>query len=165
MFSDHYRKIKIIGLIIILGLMAWYSDAGRHTLTLSDCLKDPERYDGSEVPIFMEARIGRITSDHLQVDQITGPVEIFIPAQFKDIIPSSLNLEEIQPGQSMEAITIFRKAGYLELAKLRVAPLRPLKIILSIFPALIVIILLIRSIRYKKGRLVLQQVTKKLKPS
>ncbi len=143
MFSDRYRKTKIFGLIIVLGLLAWYSDAARQTLTLSECLENPELYAGREVPIFLEARVLGITPDCLKVSQITGPIDIVIPPRFSGMVSSFASLEDIKPGQSLEAVTLFRLPGYLELKELRIAPLRPLKIIVSIFPAIIVFIILI----------------------
>jgi len=159
MFSDHYRKTKIIGLIAVLGILAWYSDAAQQPLTLSECLKNPERYDGVEVPISLEARVMNLTSDRLTVTQMTGPVEITIPPRFNGMVSSYSSLDDVKPGQSLEAITVFRRPGYLELKNLRIAPLRPLKIILSIFPAIIVLVILIISIRWENGRLVVREVS------
>ncbi|MEA1928150.1 MAG: hypothetical protein U9N73_08070 [Candidatus Auribacterota bacterium] len=158
MFSDRYRKTKIAGLLIVLVLLAWYSDTAHNYLTLSECLKDPALYDGREVPIFLEARVLGVTPDCLRVSQETGTVDIIIPPRFQGMVPSSFTLEDIKPGQSLEAITIFRESGYLELVRLRIAPLRPLKIIVSIFPAIIILILVIMSLRWKKGRLVSKEV-------
>lgn len=160
MFSDRFRKIKIIGLIIVLGLLAWYSDTVRQPLTLSKCLDNPEHYEGSEVPIYLEARVLGITPDYLRVTQITGSIEIAIPPRFRGMVSSFASLEDIKPGQSLEAVTVFRLPGYLELKELRIAPLRPLKIIVSIFPAIIVLIILITSIRWENRRLVMKEVPK-----
>ena len=158
MFSDRYRTIKIIGLIIVLGLLAWYSDAARQQLTLSECLENPEQYEGREVPIFLEARVLGMTPDCLRVSQITGSIDIRIPPGFRSMVSSFSSPEDVRPGQAMEAITLFRLPGYLELKELRIAPLRPLKIIVSIFPAVIVLIILITSLRWKNGRLVVKEV-------
>jgi len=160
MFSDRYRKTKIIGLIVILGILAWYSDAAQQPLTLSECLNNPELYEGVEVPVSLEARVMDLTPNRLRVSQITGPVEITIPPRFSGMVSSYSSLDDVKPGQSMEAITVFRLPGYLELKKLRIAPLRPLKIILSIFPAIIVLIILIISIRWENGRLVVKEVSR-----
>jgi hypothetical protein len=160
MFSERYRKTKILGLIIVLGLLAWYSDTARQPLTLSECLENPELYAGSEVPIFLEARVLGMTPDCLRVSQITGSIDIRIPPEFKGMASSFSSLEDIKPGQSLEAVTLFRFPGYLELKELRIAPLRPLKIIVSIFPAIIVLIILIVSLRLEKGRLVVKEVLK-----
>lgn len=157
MFSDRYRTIKIVGLIAILSLMAWYSDAARQPLTFSECLDNPEHYQGREVPIFLEARVLGITPDYLRVSQITGSIDIFIPHRFKGMVSSFDSLEDIKPGQSLEAVTVFRLPGHLELKELRIAPLRPLKIIVSIIPAIIVLVILITSLRWEKGRLVMKE--------
>ncbi len=158
MFSDRYRIAKIIGLVTILLLLAWYADSAQQPLTFSECRENPEEYAGREVPIFLEARVLGVTPDCLRVSQITGTIDIIIPAGFKGMVSSFNSLEDIKPGQSLEAITIFRLPGYLELKELRIAPLRPLKIIVSIFPAIIVLIILLASLRWEKGRLVVKEV-------
>jgi len=160
MFSNRYRKIKIVGLITALSLMAWYSNYVQQPLTLYKCLDNPERYEGSEVPIFLEARVLGMTPDCLRVSQITGSINITIPPRFTGMVSSFASLDDIKPGQAMEAITVFRLPGYLELKELRIAPLRPLKIIVSIFPAIIVLIILITSLRWENGRLVIKEVLK-----
>ncbi len=148
-------------MLAILGLLAWYSDTAQQPLTLSECLENPERYEGVEVPIFLEARVMDLTPDRLRISQITGPLEITIPPRFNGMVSSYSSLDDVKPGQSLEAITVFRLPGYLELKNLRIAPLRPLKIIFSIFPAIIVLVILIISIRWEKGRLVVKEVPKK----
>ena len=147
-------------MLLILGLLAWYSDAAQQPLTLLECLENPERYEGVEVPIFLEARVMDLTPDRLRISQITGPLEITIPPRFNGMVSSYSSLDDVKPGQSLEAITVFRLPGYLELKNLRIAPLRPLKIIFSIFPAIIVLVILIISIRWEKGRLVVKEVPK-----
>ena len=160
MFSNRCRIAKIIGLLTILLLLAWYSDAARQPLTLAECLGDPKRFAGSEVPIFLEARVLGVSPECLRIFQLDGPIDIIIPPRFKGMVPPDLTLEDIAPGQSMEALTVFRLPGYLELKKLRIAPLRPLKIIISIIPALIVLIVLATSLRWERGRLVMKEVPK-----
>ena len=100
MFSDRYRKTKIIGLLVILGLLAWYSDAAQQPLTLLECLENPERYEGVEVPIFLEARVMDLTPDRLRISQITGPLEITIPPRFNGMVSSYSSLDDVKPGQS-----------------------------------------------------------------
>lgn len=129
-------------------------------MTLDLCLSDPERFDGTEVPIYMEARVIEVDPGCLRVSQPDGPLNLIIPPRFSGLVPPGATMEEIKPGQSLAAVAVFRRPGYLELKRLRVAPLRQVKIIISIFPAVIVLILLIGSIRWEKGRLVMKEVTK-----
>ena len=157
MFSDRYRKSKIAGLIIILVILAWYSSASRQPLTLDICRKNSDRYDGQRVDVFMEARVITFSDGNLTISQPDGPIDIRVPTGFNGMIPEGESMEEIKPGRSLEAATIFRSPGYLELEKIRIATLRPLKIIISILPALVALIVLVVSLRWENGRLVMKE--------
>lgn len=155
MFSNRYRIIKILGISLLLIFLAWYSNRQNQFLTLADCLRDPARYDGAEVSCFLEPRILEVQESYLLLSQPDGPLKIQIPEEFDGIFPEGTEISDLKPGDSLEAITVFRREGYLELKAIRGAPLRRLKILVSIIPVLIVGFILLRTVRWREGFLVM----------
>ncbi|MFH1039490.1 MAG: hypothetical protein V1789_12570 [PVC group bacterium] len=160
MFSDRYRIAKIAGLAILLAALAWYADAAQKVLTYSECLSDPERFDGKEVPIFMEARILETTPGSIRISQPDGPLDLLVPPHFQGMVPAGASLEDVKPGQSLEAVAVFRRPRFLELKAFRSAQLRKFKIFVSIFPVVLVAFFLFRTIRWENGRLIIKEVPK-----
>ena len=153
MFSDRHRTIKIIALAAVLFLFCLYSQLAYPVLTYQQCLSDPARYDGSLVQVALGARLLKISPYTITLRQPDGPRKILVPSG-----TSSLKGEV---GDFCSAITYFHRDGTLELRNIdkdfRAAPLRRLKIIISIFPALFVMVWLCFSLQVERGRLVLQK--------
>ena len=149
MFSDRFRAVKIVSLCFVLVGLCFYAHRARRELTLPLCLADPVQFDGAEVPLYVDARILQIEPGRLLVSQPGGPVTVVLP-------PESPPLEAY-PGEYLEARTVFRREGYLELQQIRTAPLRKLKIAVSVVPIILVAGLLRRSLRWEKGRLVMKE--------
>lgn len=149
MFSDRYRLLKIILICIALIGLLFYAYGKRKDLTLARCRTDPVRFAGAEVPLYVDSRLLEIEPDRILVSQPGGDVTVMVPAEKRPV--------KARPGEHIEAITIFRREGYLELKKIRTAPLRKLKIVISIPPLLLLAFLLIKSLRWEKGRLVIKE--------
>ncbi len=147
---------------MLLILLAWYASASQNILTFSRCLADPEGCNGKEVPIFLEAHVLEITPDLIRISQPDGPLDVVIPPGFDGMVPAGTSLEDVKPGQSLEAVTVFRLPGYLELKAFRSARLRKMKIIISIFPVIVVGILLAVAVRWENGRLVIKEVVREV---
>lgn len=156
MFSDRYRGVKIGGIIFSLLLLAWYSDRQNQFPTLADCLREPERFAEREIDITLEPRVIEVGERHILVSQPDGPLEIRVPEDFDGVYPAGAKLADLNPGDSLEAVTVFRLPGYLELKAIRGSPLRRLKVALSIIPVLAVGFILLRTVRREKGFLVMQ---------
>ncbi len=118
-------------------------------------MRDPARYQGAEVSNFLEPRILEVDDRRLLISQPDGPLEIRIPEGFDGVFPEGAEIADLQPGDSLEAVTVFRLPGYLELKAIRGAPLRRLKIVLSIIPVLLVGFILSRTVRWRQGFLVM----------
>ncbi len=146
MFSDRYRPVKIAGLILALVFLGWLSNRQTRRLTFAECLRDPERYSGAEVIIYQEPRLIKINEHRLVVSNPEGPIEIRIPPGFAGVVPPGARLTDLKPGDSLEAVTVFRRPGDLELKAIRGSPLRGLKVMVSIVPVIFVGIFLFRSI-------------------
>ncbi len=155
MFSNRYRTIKILGISLLLLFLAWYSHRQNHFLSLAECLEDPVKYDGTEVSHFLEPRVIAIGESRLLISQPGGPLEIRIPEGFDGVFPEGAKISDLEPGDSLEAVTVFRRPGYLELTAIRGAPLRKFKIALSIIPVLAVGFILLRTVRWREGFLVM----------
>jgi len=155
MFSDRCRVIKIGGILFLLILLAWYSNRRNRYPTFADCLREPGRYAGEEISIYMEPRVIEVTGGHILISQPDGPVEVRIPEGFDGVFPEGAKLSDLEPGDSLEAVAVFRLPGYLELKAVRGAPLRRWKILLSILPVILVGLILLRTIRWRKGFLVM----------
>ncbi len=153
MFSDRHRILKIVLLAIALAGLIFYARTAKVELTLSQCLTDPGLYDGREVPVGLEAKVVEVRPDRLRISQLGGLIDVKVPPGFDSIVPRGTRLEDLQPGQFVQARTVFHRGGYLELRELRVASLRKIKILVSILPVLLVAVWLARSLRWRKGGL------------
>jgi len=145
-FSDRHRALKIILIALaVIGLVLsvrFWADEGPG---YQQCLADPDSCDGREIPFFIDARIVRIDPERIVISQPEGPVEIRVPKGMGEI--------RGKPGDYLEALAVFHKEGGLELKALQLAPLRRIKIAVSIIPVLGVAYLLLKTIRWKNGRL------------
>ena len=148
MFSDQHRILKLTLIILTLIGFSLSVQFGKPGLTYRQCLSDPETFDGKEIPIYIDARIIRIEPTRLIISQPEGPVAVRVPGGTGWI--------KGKPGDYLEALVVFHREGYLELKAIQTAPLRKIKIAVSILPVLVVAALLIRTVRWEKGRLVMK---------
>jgi hypothetical protein len=145
-FSDRHRILKIVLIALaVIGLSwsvrLWEAEGPDYR----QCLAEPDACDGREIPFYIDARIVRVQPDRLIITQPEGPVEIRIPAGMGGI--------RGKPGDYLEALAVFHKESGLELRAIQTAPLRKIKIAVSVLPVLALVFLLWRTIRWKNGRL------------
>lgn len=124
-------------LLLLLALAGLCYFGGTHTpwLKLSTCLKQPEKYDGRLVTYIREPRIEKITSDGFILSHGEG----FIPVQ-----ADTLGLKE---NEYIGLTAVYHQEGYLEAVHLAIARNRRYKIILSVFPVILVAVLFFRNFR------------------
>jgi len=151
MFSDRYLRLKIVLLLVFVAIACLYSQLSFDELTYQECLDNPARYDGALVPISLDVTLGKIEPERFWVhNQGDGfPVEV----------PGGTAPHNLREGDFFQATAIFHQlgnGGYLELDRIRTAPLRRLKIAVSVLPVLLVVVLLARWIRLEKWRLVVR---------
>jgi len=130
------RIIGLIGIPILLILLAFYSASKYPTLSLNECLQNPEAYDGCTLSWFNEPMIGEIHDDGFLLIQGQGP-SIRVIADTTGLIVNKF----------IGMTAVFHKEGYLESKKLVVARNRRYKIWLSVLPVLLVGFMMIRTIR------------------
>jgi len=150
-FSDRFRILKISALLLFILASCLAAQLAFHELTLEECLAAPAAYDGRRVPVALGVTLGRIEPQRFWV---SGG-----PAEFAVEVPGGTAGLNLRSGDFFQAVTVFRRSdtgGYLELEEIRPAPLRRLKIVVSVLPVLLVAVLLVRSIRLERGFLVLR---------
>lgn len=157
MFSERYRKTKIVLILIGLLSLGFYADLKQDQPLLDRYLFAPMSFVGRKVPIHLEPKVIKIGPGRIRLRQLEKEVDIFIPEGFTGVIPDYLSVDDIRPGQYVEAVTIVDPEGDLRLQAIRIAYLRPAKIAVSVIPAVIVIILLILSTRWDRGRVVIKE--------
>ena len=156
MFSDRYRTTKIIALTVALFLLAFHAHLNRKRSLIPAYRENPPDFIGREIPFHLEPKVVKVAPGRLWLRQLDDQAEIIIPEGFSGVIPDYLTVDDIEPGQYVEAVTVVNRRGDLELKKIRIAYLRRAKIAVSLLPALLVAVILILSVRREKGRLVMK---------
>jgi len=130
------RFAAIFVLFIFIIALSLYTVLFHPWISTTDCLRDPDEYDGKLVTHFSESMIGEIYDNGFLLHQLnTPPIRVFA-----DTTGLILN-------KYIGMRAIFHKEGYLEAVSLRVSRNRRYKIGLSVIPVLFIGILLIRTYR------------------
>ena len=157
MFSDRLRKTKIVLIVCILIGLGVYADLGKKEPLMERYLAAPSDFIGERIPIHHEPTVISAHSGRLRLRQLDREAEILIPEGFDNVIPGYLTIDDIRPGQYVEAITRVDRDGGLRLETIRIAYLRRMKIAVSVIPAAVVMIILFLSVRWEKGRVVIKE--------
>lgn len=128
MFTNKYYGLKLSILIIWILSMCSYSHLRNPgSVSLQDCLEDPERFDKVVLTFGTNSKAGKVKKDRFELITNDGTkVTVFGSAK------------GLRENEYIDLETIFHKEGYFELKKIYVRKLRRLKIILSILPVLLV---------------------------
>lgn len=131
-----YRFLRIaIYLVILAGLM-YYGRFYNPTLTLNDCLQQPEKYDGAYLELANELTVRAVYPDSFLIHQAGHIVKVVGHAP------------AIGVNDFIALKAVFHKAGWLELVGVRVAEQRRAKIWISVLPVLLVLYLFFRQFRF-----------------
>ena len=130
------RILAIIGSAVVLTALGFYSDHCKPVVTLQDCLANPAKYDGYTIEIRQEATVGEVFSDG------------FTLVQMGDTISVQGRLANLSPGEYVTLRGVFHKEGHLVLEKGRVGRGRRLKMVASLLPLPLVLILLFKDYRF-----------------
>lgn len=130
------RYTAIITLFISIIALSLYTVRFHPWISTTDCLRDPDEYDGKLVTHFSESMIGEIYDNGFLLHQLNEP-PIRVLSDTTGLI--------LNKYIAMKAI--FHREGYLEAVSLRVSRNRRYKIGLSVIPVLFIGILLVRSYR------------------
>jgi hypothetical protein len=116
----------IVCLLLMLGLLA-YGKLFNPAVTLEMCLEDPERFDGKLIGVGMEATVVELLSEGFIIREMGKTIKVIGTA------------EDIKPGDYITISAVFHKEGWLDLKASYVATYRRLKMVVSLFPALLII--------------------------
>ena len=131
------RLIWILLLLAGLVFLSYYSVYHHPWISLTDCLSDPEKFDGALITSWSEPMIGEIYSDGFQLNQ-KGIPSIKVLADTSGLIS----------GEYIGIKAIYHKEGYLESVIHIVANKRREKIWLSVIPVLLIGFLLLRYFHF-----------------
>ena len=140
-FSNNKGRITVIVVLLIL-LVALMHYGFKHypSVTLQMCLDNPTRYHGTEIGIGTEATISKLDTDGFFIQQMGNSVKVFGEA------------DNVRLGDFVQMRAIFHKAGYLELRQLYIAKKRRQKIVVSIAPTVLVLVLFLKTYKFDLRR-------------
>jgi hypothetical protein len=131
------RPAALAALCIVLGLLSGYSAFHHPWLSYRDCVSDPVRHDGRLVGEFHEPLIGEIRRDGFELLQ-RGEAPVFVFADTTGLIS----------GEFVSLKAVFHKDGSLTATVAVVASRRREKMILSLFPAVLILLLFFKYFRF-----------------
>jgi hypothetical protein len=134
------RRIFIFFYFCVLVALVWYGKVFNPAVTLQMCLNNPEKYDGTLIEVGDEARIVDISDAWFTIEQMGKIVRV---------VGSH---KELRPHEYISLQGIFHREGWIGLTKVYVAVMRRYKILISIVPVIIILILFIRSFRFDGRR-------------
>jgi len=121
------RFALILLLLAFLIALSFYSTNIHPWIHLNQCLENPSKYDGQQVTIYREPRIGEIYPDGFQLLQERGPsIRVYA------------DTAGLRPGEYIGLTATFHKEGYLHVVKLLISKKRRYKIWLSVLPVLLI---------------------------
>ncbi|MBC7187997.1 MAG: hypothetical protein H5U38_13265 [Calditrichaeota bacterium] len=138
----HRRRLVTIGLLLcLLAVLSYYGYRAYPEVRLIDCLRDPERFDGVSITVGNEAKVWQIVEDGFVVRQMGRLVRV-------QGDPGTARVGDFVRFQAQ-----FHRDGHLTLQRLYVAKRRRAKVAISLLPALLVAVLVVRSYRFDRRRL------------
>ncbi len=128
-------------LCLLLGLLSGYGALRHPWLSYRDCASDPVRHDGRLVEEFHEPVIGAIRKDGFELLQ-RGEAPVFVFADTAGLVS----------GEFVSLKAVFRGDGSLIATVALVASRRREKMILSLFPAVLILALFCKTFRFNLKR-------------
>ena len=133
------------GLLLLLGLILCLLSAyGAHHhpwIAYSDCIADPAAFDGRLVEEFREPMIGAIRPDGFELLQ-RGETPVFVAADTSGLVS----------GEFAALKAVYHKEGTLTATVVQVASFRREKMVVSLFPAILVLFFFFRNFRFDAER-------------
>lgn len=134
--KNHWIRIALFT-VLLIGLSVY----GRYFhpwISISDCLKHPEKYDGKLVQSFDEPVIGKIDLTGFELLHKGGP-SIYVYA----------DTEGLKTGEFVALSAVFHKEGYLTAIRAAVAHRRREKMAVSVIPVIFVGMLFLQYFRIR----------------
>ncbi len=130
------RLLTIIALSLALAGLTWYGHHNNPSVSLKMCVDESLKYDGKEIEIGMDAKVAKVFPDNFIIQQLGVKMRVE---------GDPLNAS---PGDFIRLKAVFHKEKYLEVVRLYVEKGRRYKIIISIFPVLLVIFLFLKTYKF-----------------
>jgi len=137
------RRDKILLLSLLLGGLCLYSALENPEISLSECLADPERYEGVLLQHFHEATVQALVPGGFIMRVGDHRIRVVAPKA------------SVAVGDFVTLRAIFHKENYLEALQVYAAKGRRWKIALSVLPVLVVAGLFGRYFRFDRRRKIL----------
>jgi hypothetical protein len=131
----------LVGLCLVLALLSGYGALHHPWLSYSECISEPGRYDGRLVEEFHEPLIGAIRKDGFELLQ-RGEAPVFVSADTTGLVS----------GEFVSLKAVFHKDGPMAATVAVVASRRKEKMILSLFPAVLILALFFINFRFNPKR-------------
>ena len=134
-FSNKRRGLKIVLITLMLFLLSLYNyfRFDKTTVSLHDCLKNPEKYDLQTLNIFQDAKI---------VDIYDNGFHVFVRG---DVILVKKMIDSKNIGKYISIHAVFHKEGFLEIINYHVYSGRKLRMLLSIFMTLLILYIFLKK--------------------
>jgi len=131
------RVLLLFTTLAIMLFLLWYGKTRNPTITLQMCLNDPAAFDSTLIEISAETVVTKITP--------TG----FVIRQMGRQVPVIGQNKGIRVNEFISLLAVFHKEGWLELVRFHIAKKRRLKIVVSILPVPIVLLIFFRQYRFR----------------
>jgi hypothetical protein len=136
--------MRTIGMLLLLSAvlgLCIYNARTNPWISVSDCLEDPEAYDGKMVARYREPMIGEIFPDGFRLLQKQAPsIRVFS------------DTTGLVSGEFVGMRAIFHKQGYLEAISIHVAKRRRHKIGISVVPVFFIGFLLWKYFNWNRKK-------------
>jgi hypothetical protein len=139
------RLGRIFLYLFVLGGLIWYGVKHHPGVTLSMCLAEPMRYDGAIIDVGNEAVVQSVAETTFTIHYLNRTVQV------------EGSLPESRVGQYIYLKARFVAPDRLEAIAIRIAERRRSKIILSIFPAVIILFWFFRRFRLNLSAMIFEE--------
>ena len=151
MLSEKYSKVELINnqtparllritlyILVMTGLLI-YGKISYPVITLDMCFNEPARYDGITLSLGAAITVREIFADGFSIHQ------------FGRIVKVKGDASGLAPGDYISIIAVFHKEGWLDLVDSHVARGRRYKILVSLLPAVLVLIFFCTSFTFDRN--------------
>lgn len=129
--------VWFLGVLCLLGL-GIAAELTRPYPTLLEVLADPQRFDNRRLALIVECHVAGVTPSGFILQQMDS--KILVRSDEK----------EVHVGDDLVIEGIFHAPARLDVLRMRIASRRRMKMVISVVPALLVIVLVITNVSYDR---------------
>jgi hypothetical protein len=143
--AKYLRLGRIFLYLFVLWGLIWFGTEHHPGVTLSMCLAEPMRYDGAVIDVGNEAVVQSVSETTFAIRYLNRTIQV------DGSLPAS------RVGQYIYLKARFIASDRLEALAIRIAEQRRSKIILSIFPAVIILFWFFRRFRLNLSAMIFEE--------